>query len=110
VCYRRGVGVPPEPSPEPVPAAFEGRLADASGRHDPTQLWAVTTRGDLPDDHEHRVHRASHGAWSDYTGRILEFEINGYTKLVETARYGREWICQLVRGQERITVLIKRTA
>jgi hypothetical protein len=73
-------------------------------------MWAVTTRGDLPDDHEHRVHSAPRSAWSDYTGRILEFEIHGYTRLVETVHYGREWICELVRGHERITVLIKRTA
>jgi len=38
-------------------------------------VWTVTTTGDLPDDHEERVHDASAAAWLDYNGRILEYEI-----------------------------------
>jgi hypothetical protein len=44
------------------------------------QMWTVTTTGDLPDDHEERVHNASAAAWLDYNGRILEYEIAGYLR------------------------------
>jgi hypothetical protein len=70
----------------------------------------VTTTGDLPDDHERREHRTAVHAWNDYSGRILELEIAGFTPDREQAtEYGRRWVCDLYRGAERITVTIERT-
>jgi len=71
-------------------------------------MWTVTTVGDLPDESERREHETAVRAW-DYSGRILELEIDGFTKHSETAaKFGREWVCDLQRGQERITVTIER--
>jgi hypothetical protein len=72
--------------------------------------WTVTTIGDLPDEHERRQHGASALAWSDYAGRILELEIDGFTRDREEAtQYGRRWACDLYRGVERTRVTIERT-
>jgi len=69
----------------------------------------VTTTGDLPHDHEERLHDASAWAWLDYNGRILEYEIAGYLRDDEEhATYGRRWACDLYRGTERINVAIER--
>ena len=77
---------------------------------DSAMLWAVTTQGDLPDEHESRDHPESVPAWDDYHGRILELEIHGYTQEWEgAADYGKRWLCELRRGAERITVTIERT-
>ncbi len=74
------------------------------------RMWAVTTQGDLPDEHEFRDHPESVPAWDDYHGRILELEIHGYTQDSEgAAEYGRRWRCELRRGSEQITVQIERT-
>ena len=71
----------------------------------------VTTTGDLPDEHEQREHRTAVHAWNDYSGRILELEIGGFTRDREQAtEYGRRWVCDLYRGAERISVTIERTA
>ena len=48
-------------------------------------MWAVTTQGDLPDEHESRDHPESVPAWDDYWGRILELEVHGYTQETEGA-------------------------
>jgi hypothetical protein len=72
--------------------------------------WHVTTKGDLPDDVEHRQHDASGPAWHDYAGRILDLEILDYVRAGEDGQYGRRWACELTRGIERITVTIERTA
>lgn len=48
-------------------------------------MWAVTTQGDLPDEHESRDHPESTPAWADYRGRILELEVHGYTQETEGA-------------------------
>ncbi|MGH3381091.1 MAG: hypothetical protein ACRDP6_40795 [Actinoallomurus sp.] len=70
-----------------------------------TARWTVTTSGELPDEHETRRHDNSRAAWDDYTGRILELEIQGYHRDTEEAvDYGRRWACDLHRGIERITV------
>lgn len=72
-------------------------------------MWTVTTVGDLPDECERREHETAVRAWDDYSGRILELEIDGFTKHSETAaKFGREWVCELQRGQERMTVTIVR--
>ena len=72
-------------------------------------MWTVTTIGDLPDDYEQGHHDASARAWDDYWGRILEFEIAGYTRTDEQAtEYGRRWVCHLARGIEQINVTIER--
>src|SRR4051794_6901139 len=64
--------------------ALATRLADA-----PT-MWLVTTEGDVPDDYEQREHRTAVDAWNDYQGRILELEINGFTRDTEEGtQYGR---------------------
>jgi hypothetical protein len=74
-------------------------------------VWAVTTEGDLPDEHELRLHEASATAWDDYRGRILELAIHGYAQESEgAAEYGRRWICELRRGTEQIAVHIARSA
>ena len=74
-------------------------------------MWTVTTVGDLPDERELREHATAVHAWTDYHGRILELEIDGFTKDSETAeKYGREWVSVLYRGSERISVTIERTA
>jgi hypothetical protein len=74
-------------------------------------MFRVTTRGDLPDDYEQRDHRTSVHAWNDYAGRILDLEINGFTRDAEEAiEYGRRWTASLSRGAERITITIERTA
>ena len=74
-------------------------------------VWTVTTDGDLPDEHELRVHDASIPAWDDYRGRILELEVHGFSQDSEGAvEYGRRWVCELRRGAERISVTIERTA
>lgn len=82
--------------------------ADSACRGVP--VWIVTTIGDLPDDCEQREHEAAVLAWNDYEGRILELEIDGFLKDSEAAtKYGLQWMCQLYRGQEPITVSIART-
>ena len=59
-------------------------------------LWAVTTQGDLPDEHESRDHPESVPAWDDYWGRILELEVHGYSQEWEgAAEYGKRWVCEL---------------
>ena len=74
-------------------------------------MWIVTTTGDLPDDHERREHRTAVHAWNDYSGRILELEIDGFVKHgEESTKQGREWVCDLYRGQERIAVTIARAS
>jgi hypothetical protein len=74
-------------------------------------MWRVTSRGDLPDDQEMREHDASAAAWSHYSGRILEFEINGFTRdAEEMAEYGKRWVSNLTRGIEQISVTIERAA
>jgi hypothetical protein len=74
-------------------------------------MWLVTTEGDLPDDYEQRQHEASTRAWDDYAGRILELEIDGYTRTDEqAAEYGRRWVCHLSRGIERMNITIERVA
>jgi hypothetical protein len=73
------------------------------------RMWTVTTVGDLPDEYESRRHAASAAAWDDYAGRILELEINGYSRDNETVDYGRRSVCQLYREQEQISVTIERT-
>lgn len=76
----------------------------------PEAVWTVTTDGELPDEHERRVHDASAQAWDDYLGRILELEVHGYeTHSEEAVAYGRRWECELRRGRERISVAIERT-
>lgn len=73
-------------------------------------MWAVTTTGDIPDEHEHRRHDASESARDDYTRRILELEIYGFRRGREVATgYGLR-VCELVRGIEQIRVTIERTA
>jgi hypothetical protein len=73
--------------------------------------WTVTTQGELPDDHEHRAYDAAVQAWLDYWGRILELEIHSYAlRSEEVVQYGRRWACNLLRGPERLTVTIERTA
>jgi hypothetical protein len=73
-------------------------------------MWTVTTTGDLPDEYEQREHPASAPAWNDYAGRILELEIDGFTRDAEEATaYGRRWVYNLFRGMERMTVAIERT-
>jgi hypothetical protein len=75
------------------------------------QMWTVTTTGDLPDDRKERGHETPLDAWSDYHGRILELEIHGYAeRSEEVVQYGRRWACNLLRGPERLTVTIERTA
>ena len=65
----------------PVPAAAMIR-----------RMWAVTTQGDLPDEHESHHHHESVPAWDDYHGRILELEAHGYTQKWEgAAEYGKRW-------------------
>jgi len=65
--------------------------------------------GDLPDDYEQREHDASAPAWNDYHGRILELEIDGYTRDGdESTQYGRRWVYDLFRGIERVSVAIER--
>jgi hypothetical protein len=87
-------GVPP---PRPIP--------------DDAAVWTVTTVGDLSDDHESRRHAESTAAWDDYAGRILELEINGFTRAGEEAhQYGHRWTCSLSRGVEQISVTIERTS
>src|SRR3954468_924737 len=77
---------------------------------DDQRMWRVTTDGDLPDDYEQSDYDASIGAWNDYAVRILELEINGYTRVGEEAtRYGRRWVCSLSRGVEQMNVIIERT-
>ena len=89
--------------------------ADPRMRRTPTvgrirRMWAVTTQGDLPDEHESRDHPESVPAWDDYRGRNLELEVHGYTQESESAaEYGKRWVCELSRGAERITVTITRT-
>jgi hypothetical protein len=74
-------------------------------------MWLVTTEGDLPDEYERNQHEASVWAWQDYSGRILELEIGGYTRAgQEAAEYGRRWVSSLWRGIERMTVTIERVA
>jgi len=74
-------------------------------------LWTVITDGELPDDHEVRLHDASIPAWDDYRGRILELEVHGFRQESEGAvEYGRRWACELRRGIEQIRVTIERTA
>jgi hypothetical protein len=74
-------------------------------------VWIVTTRGDLPDDYELREHRTPVHAWNDYSGRILDLEIDGFTHDGEEAtEYGRRWTASLSRGIERMTVAIERAA
>jgi hypothetical protein len=73
-------------------------------------MWLVTTNGDLPHDRERREHGASTPAWDDYSGRILELEIDGFTRDGGEPEYGRRWRCDLARGVERISVTIERTA
>ena len=74
-------------------------------------MWAVTTQGDLADEHECRDHHETVRAWDDYRGRILELEIHGYTQESEgAAENGRRWVCELRRGSEHIRVTIERTA
>ena len=74
-------------------------------------MWIVTTTGDLPDDHERREHRTAVHAWNDYSGRILELEIDGFARDREEAtQYGRRWGCELRRGIEQISLTIERTA
>ena len=68
-------------------------------------MRAVTTQGDLPDEHESRDHLESVPAWDDYWGRILELEVHGYSQEWEgAAEYGKRWVCELSRGAERISV------
>jgi hypothetical protein len=71
-------------------------------------MWSVTTTGELPDEYEQREHAASAPAWNDYAGRILDLEINGFTRDAEVTAYGRRWVCNLFRGMERMTVAIER--
>jgi len=78
---------------------------------DDSAMWAVTTQGDLPDEHESRDHAESVSAWDDYFGRILELEVHGYTQEREgAAEYGKRWVCELRRGIEQISVTIEGTA
>jgi hypothetical protein len=52
-------------------------------------MWAVTTQGDLPDEHE-------------------QLEIHGYRRDgPETVEYGRSWVHELRRDAERINVRIE---
>ena len=63
---------------------------------DSAVLWAVTTQGDLPDEHESRDHPESVPAWDEYWGRILELEVHGYSQECEgAAEYGKRWVCEL---------------
>jgi hypothetical protein len=76
-------------------------------------MWRVTTRGHLPDGFEQHDHDddASVWAWSDYSGRILELEIAGYTRTgAEGTTYGRRWVSELSRGVEHVDVSIERLA
>jgi hypothetical protein len=75
-------------------------------------MWTVTTtRGDLPDEYERREHLTSVHAWNDYQGRILQLEIDGFVKVgEESTKQGREWVCDLYRGHERIAVTIQRAS
>ena len=63
--------------------------------------WTVTTAGELPDEHELRLHDTSVMAWDDYRRRILELEVRGYSHESEgAADYGKRWVCELARGAE----------
>ena len=78
---------------------------------DISTMWLVTSTGDLPDDFEQREHQTAADAWSDYWGRILELEIHSYARDGEEAtHYGRSWVSVLLRGVERMSVAIERTA
>ncbi|HET7426487.1 MAG TPA: hypothetical protein VFJ50_05575 [Gemmatimonadales bacterium] len=84
-------------------------MRSAESLPDAPRMWLVTTRGDLPDDYEQREYTASAAAWNDYHGRILEFEIAGFARNgEESSQYGRPWICDPIRGVERMTVGIER--
>jgi hypothetical protein len=72
-------------------------------------VWTVTTRGDLPDEFECREHETFADAWNDFKGRILELEIDGFTRSGGT-RLKTGWVSDLCRGQEHITVTIERAA
>ena len=72
-------------------------------------MWLVTTGGDLPDGDKQCSHELPHAAWSDYNGRILELEIDGFARDAEEAlQYGRCWVCNLTRGIEQVSVTIER--
>jgi hypothetical protein len=73
-------------------------------------MWTVTTVGDLPNDCKRSEHTSTVDAWADYQVRILELEVDGFTHKGETAaKYGREWVSELHRGLERVSVTIDRT-
>jgi len=46
-------------------------------------MWTVTTTGDLHRDRGERRYEAALAAWTDYHGRILAFEINGFARDAE---------------------------
>jgi hypothetical protein len=72
-------------------------------------MWTVTTESELIDERESRRHPIPAQAWDDYNGRILELDIDGFTKGAETAtEYGRRWVAELNRGLEHINVVIER--
>ena len=74
-------------------------------------MWLVTTEGELADDYERSEHANTMWASQDYSGRILELEIDGYEQTdEESTRYGRRWVANLSRGIERINVTIERVA
>ena len=78
---------------------------------DTSTMWLVTSAGDLPDDFEQRDHQAAADAWSDYRGRILELEIHSLARDGEEAtQYGRRWVSVFLRGVERMSVVVERTA
>ena len=50
-------------------------------------------------------------AWSDYWGCILELEIHRFARDgAEATQYGRRWVSVFLRGVERMSVAIERTA
>jgi len=74
-------------------------------------MWTVTTTGNRSDKREQRQHVDARRAWDDYHGRIVSLEVGGFGGLAETAvKYGREWVADLHRGAERISITIERTA
>lgn len=70
--------------------------------------WTVTTDGELPDEHEVRQHDGAARAWDDYFGRILELEVQGWSRDGEDVAYGKRWTYGLRRGAELIRVSIER--
>jgi hypothetical protein len=78
-------------------------------RADDLRVWMVTTVGALADERDERRHERSAPAWDDCSGRILDLEIDGFTREGEQAvDYGRRWECDLSRGTEHVAVTSER--